>query len=135
MNFINNRDRLRLPLIKRNGSFEIADWDEALGIVAERLNSFKGDQFAAVASPSNTNEELYLLNLNYYFSINEPILDLPSTAKVYGAYDLYIYIYIYTVTLYFPCPSRIMYKSLNALNLSFFFRNTCVDSCILYTNI
>ena len=63
LDFVNRRDRLRAPLIRRDGSgggLEEATWDEALDYIARSLPSYKGDQFAILTSPSSTNEEHYL---------------------------------------------------------------------------
>jgi formate dehydrogenase major subunit len=59
-NFINHPDRLTAPLIKRNGTFEEATWDEALDLVAERFAKTKGDKFASLASAKCTNEDNYV---------------------------------------------------------------------------
>jgi len=69
-NFVNSPDRLKKPLIKRNGVFEEAEWEEALDLVAEKLlkyrqstfddNQYKKSQFAAISSAKCTNEENYL---------------------------------------------------------------------------
>ena len=37
--FIHNKDRLTTPLIKRNGTFEEASWDDAINLVAEKFTS------------------------------------------------------------------------------------------------
>jgi formate dehydrogenase major subunit len=58
--FINHPDRLKTPLIKRNGEFEEASWEETLGLIASRLADYKGDQFAALSSARCTSEENYL---------------------------------------------------------------------------
>jgi formate dehydrogenase alpha subunit len=60
-NFVNHSDRLTKPLIKRNGEFEEAEWDEALELVASKLGDTRGDEFAALASAKCTNEENYLI--------------------------------------------------------------------------
>ena len=60
-NFINHSDRLTKPLIKKNGEFVEAEWDEALELVASKLAKTKGDEFAALASAKCTNEENYLI--------------------------------------------------------------------------
>ncbi len=60
MDFINRKERLRKPLVRKNGQLVESTWDEALGLVAEKLRNYKGDQFALVASAKCTNEELYL---------------------------------------------------------------------------
>ena len=58
--YANHRDRLRHPLVRRDGRLEEATWDEAMAFAAERFAAYTGEQFALVASPRNTNEELYL---------------------------------------------------------------------------
>jgi formate dehydrogenase major subunit len=60
-NFINHRDRLTSPLIRRNGELVEESWEEALGLVTEKFAERKGDQFAALASAKCTNEENYLI--------------------------------------------------------------------------
>jgi formate dehydrogenase alpha subunit len=59
--FINHPDRLTTPLVKRDGHFVEVSWDEALDLVAERLASYSGKQFATIASAKCTSEENYLL--------------------------------------------------------------------------
>ena len=61
LEYVNHKDRLRRPLIRRDGELQEATWDEALGYIAERLREYKGEQFAAVASARSTNEAAYLL--------------------------------------------------------------------------
>lgn len=58
--FIHHPDRLTKPLIKKNGTFVEASWDEALDLVAEKLAQHRGDEFAFLASAKATNEENYL---------------------------------------------------------------------------
>ena len=62
--FINSSDRLTHPLIKKNGKFKKASWDEALGLVASRLKKIKekygADSIAGLSSAKCTNEENYL---------------------------------------------------------------------------
>ncbi len=63
--FINNDQRLTTPLIKRDGNFVPASWDEAINLIAERLseikNKYGSDSFAALSSARCTNEENYLM--------------------------------------------------------------------------
>ena len=59
--FIHSPERLKTPLIKKDGKFVEATWEEALGLVASKLSGYKGDQFAFIASAKCTNEENYLL--------------------------------------------------------------------------
>ena len=60
LEFVNDRDRLTTPLIRRDGVLQEATWEEALDYVAERLRAVSGPEFALLASPTGTNEELYL---------------------------------------------------------------------------
>ncbi len=63
--FVNHKDRLRTPMIRKNGKLEEATWEEALGLVAEKLGEFKAksgpDSIALLTSAKCTNEENYLL--------------------------------------------------------------------------
>jgi len=62
--YINHAERLTVPLIKRNGKFEEAGWDEALDLVASRLGAIKKEYgpgaLAGYASAKCTNEDNYL---------------------------------------------------------------------------
>lgn len=61
LEFVNNsKERLKKPLIKRNGSQTEASWPEALDLVAEKFGQHKGDQYAIIASPRGTNEDNYV---------------------------------------------------------------------------
>jgi formate dehydrogenase alpha subunit len=59
--FVNAPDRLKTPLIRRDGKLMEATWDEALDLVAEKFSAARGDAFAAIASAKLTNEENYLI--------------------------------------------------------------------------
>jgi len=59
--FIHHKDRLTKPLIKKEGAFVEASWDEALNLVATKLGQHKGDAFAFLASAKATNEENYTM--------------------------------------------------------------------------
>jgi formate dehydrogenase alpha subunit len=58
--FVNHEDRLKTPLIKKNGKFVAAGWDEALTLVAQKLGSYKPDELAVVSSAKCTNEDNYI---------------------------------------------------------------------------
>jgi len=60
-NFVNSPKRLTKPLIKRNGEFEEATWDEALDLVAKKFAEYRGDAFAAIGSSRGSNEECYIV--------------------------------------------------------------------------
>jgi len=63
--FINHPERLTKPLIKRDGQFQEATWDEALDLVANRLaetrDKYDPDSIGFLSSAKCTNEENYLL--------------------------------------------------------------------------
>jgi formate dehydrogenase alpha subunit len=63
--FINHKDRLITPLVRRNGNLEEASWDEALDLVANKLQQIKdesgADSIACLSSAKSTNEENYLM--------------------------------------------------------------------------
>ena len=60
LEFVNSPNRLKMPMVRREGKLEEATWDEALDHIAQRLPSYAGDSFAMLTSPNSTNEEHYL---------------------------------------------------------------------------
>jgi len=64
--FIHHPDRLTTPLIKKDGEFVEATWDEAISLVAKKLNAAKDtygpDAIGILSSARVTNEENYLMN-------------------------------------------------------------------------
>jgi predicted molibdopterin-dependent oxidoreductase YjgC len=62
--FVNHPDRLTTPLIKRNGTFVEASWDEALDLVAakfkEAQDKYGPEALGGIASARVTNEDNYL---------------------------------------------------------------------------
>lgn len=54
-------DRLHAPMIKRDGEWQQVDWEIALQEVRNRLGKVNTSAIGAIASPSSTLEELYLL--------------------------------------------------------------------------
>jgi formate dehydrogenase major subunit len=63
--FVNSPDRLTKPLIRENGKFREASWDEALDLVTRKFAEIKAkngsDSLAFVSSSKCTNEESYLM--------------------------------------------------------------------------
>ncbi len=59
--FVNHPDRLKTPLIKRDGEFVEATWDEALDLVAGKLGGYKSHEMAVLSSAKITNEENYIV--------------------------------------------------------------------------
>ncbi len=65
LDIVYHRERLLYPMIKTNGRFERASWDDALDVVAANLqrvrNAQGADALAFLASAKATNEDNYLL--------------------------------------------------------------------------
>lgn len=63
--FYNHPDRLRSPMIKRNGKFEEVSWDEAYDHIVSELTRIKTangpDAIAGISSARTPNEENYLM--------------------------------------------------------------------------
>lgn len=62
--FINHPDRLKTPLIRKDGEFVEATWDEAYNLIASKIKETKdeygAEAFAGLSSARCTNEENYL---------------------------------------------------------------------------
>ena len=62
--YVNHRDRLTTPLIRKNGVFEEASWTEAYELISSKLKKYKTEfgpnSIAGLASAKCTNEENYL---------------------------------------------------------------------------
>jgi predicted molibdopterin-dependent oxidoreductase YjgC len=62
--FINSGERLTKPLVRRAGTLAESTWEEALNLVAERLNTIKSthgpNSLGFLSSAKVTNEENYL---------------------------------------------------------------------------
>ncbi len=58
--FVHSPKRLTTPLIKRNGQFEVAGWDEALDLIAGKFAQYRGSECGVIGSARCTNEENYL---------------------------------------------------------------------------
>ncbi|MBK7764147.1 MAG: formate dehydrogenase subunit alpha [Bacteroidetes bacterium] len=63
--FYNHKERLRTPLIRKNGVLEPATWDEAYDYIANKLieikNKYGADAIGGISSARCTNEENYLM--------------------------------------------------------------------------
>ncbi len=64
-NFINHPDRLKTPLIRKNGELVEATWDEAYDLIVSKANEIKStsgpDAFGAMSSARCTTEDNYLI--------------------------------------------------------------------------
>ena len=63
--FVDHPDRLKAPLVRQGDDFEQVTWDEALGLVADKLaatyQESGPDSLSFLTSAKCTNEENYLL--------------------------------------------------------------------------
>lgn len=63
--FYDHPDRIRTPMIRKNGVLETATWDEAYDFIATKLTDIKAkhgpDSIAGISSARCTNEENYLM--------------------------------------------------------------------------
>ena len=63
--WVNDENRLTMPLVRKEGSLQPASWGEALALVAEKLQAIKrqhgGDAIGAIGSAKLANESNYLL--------------------------------------------------------------------------
>ena len=62
--FVNHEDRLKTPLIKKDGKFVEATWDEAIALIASKINAIKAesgpDALAGLSSARCSNEDNYI---------------------------------------------------------------------------
>ncbi len=77
--FYNHPDRLTDPLIKRDGKFEVATWDEAYDFITEKLlkvrNEYGVDAIGSISSSRATNEENYLMQKMTRVALNTNNID------------------------------------------------------------
>ncbi|MCD1295307.1 formate dehydrogenase subunit alpha [Methanocella sp. CWC-04] len=59
--FIHRDDRLTKPLIKKDGKFVEATWDEAYELITKKFSSYQPEEMACLASARVPNEENYLM--------------------------------------------------------------------------
>jgi NADH-quinone oxidoreductase subunit G len=86
--FTSNAERIRQPLVRRNGKLEPASWEDALEEVARRLKLVHATHGAGaigvVGSNHTTNEENYLLNRFARVTLGTNNLDHHRTADYAG---------------------------------------------------
>ena len=59
--FLYAEDRLKTPLVRKNGSLQEATWEEAFDYITAKLKEAQPHEFGLLASGKNTNEAAYLL--------------------------------------------------------------------------
>ncbi|NLN09944.1 MAG: formate dehydrogenase subunit alpha, partial [Methanoculleus thermophilus] len=73
--FINSPDRLTKPLIKKNGTFVEATWDEAYDLIIQKFRSYKPEEMACLSSARTSNEENYLMQKFARVVLKTPHID------------------------------------------------------------
>ena len=73
--FINSPDRLTTPLIKKDGTFVEATWDEAYDLITEKFRSYKPGEMACLSSARTSNEENYLMQKFARVALKTPNVD------------------------------------------------------------
>jgi len=86
--FTHNPERIRRPLVRRNGSLEPASWEDALEEVARRLKQVHSTHgptaIGVIGSNHTTNEENYLLNRFARVTLGTNNVDHHRTADYAG---------------------------------------------------
>jgi formate dehydrogenase major subunit len=59
--YIYSADRLKMPLVRKNGALHEASWDEAFDLIATRLKEAAPEDFGFIASCRNSNEDAYVM--------------------------------------------------------------------------
>jgi formate dehydrogenase alpha subunit len=59
--FLYSEDRLKMPLVRKNGTLKEASWDEALDLIASKLKEATPENFGFIASCRNSNEDAYVM--------------------------------------------------------------------------
>ena len=86
--FTTNAERVRTPLIRRNGKLEPASWEDALEEIARRLKQVHAthgaEAIGVIGSNHTTNEENYLLNRLARVTLGTNNIDHHRTADYAG---------------------------------------------------
>ena len=59
LDFVNNRNKLKKPMIRRNSELEEVTWPEALDFLSEKLGKYTNNDYALIGSSRGTNEDNY----------------------------------------------------------------------------
>jgi len=59
--FLYSEDRLKTPLVRKNGQLQETSWDEALDLVASKFKEATPENFGFIASCRNSNEDAYVM--------------------------------------------------------------------------
>jgi predicted molibdopterin-dependent oxidoreductase YjgC len=59
--YLYSRDRLKMPLVRKNGALQESSWEEALDLVSSKLKNATPENFGFIASCRNSNEDAYVM--------------------------------------------------------------------------
>jgi NADH-quinone oxidoreductase subunit G len=79
--YLRHEDRLRQPLVRREGRLQSAGWDVALDLIASRLRS-AGPRVGVLAGPRLTNEDAYVAGRFFRTVVGTAHLDHRTDARV-----------------------------------------------------
>jgi len=79
LDFVNNKNRLKSPQIRKNGQLENVSWPEALNYTAERLSDFQQNgEYSVLVSPRSTNEDSFVAQKFARSVMNSNNVDISS---------------------------------------------------------
>jgi len=59
--YIYSKDRLKMPLVRKNGALQESSWEEALDLISSKLKEATPENFGFIASCRNSNEDAYVM--------------------------------------------------------------------------
>jgi len=59
--YLYSEDRLKMPLVRKNGKLQETSWEEALNLVSSKLKEATPENFGFIASCRNSNEDAYVM--------------------------------------------------------------------------
>jgi len=59
--YIYSKDRLKMPLVRKNGALQETSWEEALDLISSKLKQASPEDFGFIASCRNSNEDAYVM--------------------------------------------------------------------------
>jgi len=87
--FVGSKDRLNIPLIRKDGTLAEATWEEAITLVAKKLGDIKSaygsDSIAGMASPRCSNEDNYVFQKFLRVAVGTNNVDTTARTGFAGA--------------------------------------------------
>ena len=76
---LNGMDRLKQPMVRKNGKLVPVNWDEAISYTTEKLKGFNSDEIGIITSPFLTNESAYVLQKFTRVALKTNNIDTPNS--------------------------------------------------------